>query len=298
VALVAIVIAVGGIFLLRGLTPAPIEQPVVTNFEECRDVRYPILESYPRQCQTPDGRVFMEEIAEADKNSCNTTGCSGQVCSNQEVITTCEFLPEYVCYRNAVCERQSNGECGWTQTNELTQCLEEQSAKQDQIDTSDWQTYRNEEFGFEVKYPSLYSGIDKKIGYVECMPQVWEETAQRISFGPIRLDIKDPQGLTLSEYIDQIIQKYKETEKRENRMYDLKPKTDTTLGGEKAMEVIVQWCGVGCNESHTIYVPKGNKMWEFSYDNGVLNPCPLREYESPDETADQILSTFRFINPE
>ena len=152
-ALIAIVVSVVGILLLRGLASAPVEQPVITNFEECLDAGYLILEGYPRQCQTPDGRVLMEEIAEADKNSCNTTGCSGQACSNQEVITTCEFLPEYVCYRNAVCERQSNGECGWTLTNELTQCLEEQSAEQNLLDTSTWQTYRNDEFGFEVKYP-------------------------------------------------------------------------------------------------------------------------------------------------
>ena len=54
---------------------------------------------------------------------CMKTGCSGQVCSDQEVITTCEFRTEYECYRKATCERQANGNCGFTQTPELTACL-------------------------------------------------------------------------------------------------------------------------------------------------------------------------------
>ncbi len=54
---------------------------------------------------------------------CMRTGCSGQVCSDQEVITTCEFKPEYECLKKAACERQKNGQCGFTQTPELLACL-------------------------------------------------------------------------------------------------------------------------------------------------------------------------------
>lgn len=55
---------------------------------------------------------------------CYTGGCSSQVCSDKEgVITTCEYKQEYVCYKNATCERQSNGQCGWTQTPQLTSCI-------------------------------------------------------------------------------------------------------------------------------------------------------------------------------
>jgi hypothetical protein len=54
---------------------------------------------------------------------CMKTGCSGQVCSDQEVVTTCEYRTEYECYKKARCERQTNGDCGWTQTKELTSCL-------------------------------------------------------------------------------------------------------------------------------------------------------------------------------
>jgi hypothetical protein len=39
------------------------------------------------------------------------------------MVTTCEFRPEYACYRDATCERQADGTCGWTETPELTACL-------------------------------------------------------------------------------------------------------------------------------------------------------------------------------
>jgi hypothetical protein len=59
----------------------------------------------------------------ASTKPCMKTGCSGQVCSDEEVITTCEYRSEYECYKKARCERQANGECGFTQTPELKSCL-------------------------------------------------------------------------------------------------------------------------------------------------------------------------------
>lgn len=59
-------------------------------------------------------------------DGCFVGGCSGQVCSDEPgVITTCEALPEYACYDTAACERQADGQCGWTMTEELTECLED-----------------------------------------------------------------------------------------------------------------------------------------------------------------------------
>lgn len=63
-------------------------------------------------------------ILKQEVKGCRKTGCSGQVCSDKDVITTCEFLPEYACYQAARCEKQTNGNCGWTMTQELKDCLE------------------------------------------------------------------------------------------------------------------------------------------------------------------------------
>jgi hypothetical protein len=59
---------------------------------------------------------------------CVASGCSGQVCADavaaDPIIGTCEERPEYACYRKATCEPQApNGNCGFTPTPELTQCL-------------------------------------------------------------------------------------------------------------------------------------------------------------------------------
>ena len=57
------------------------------------------------------------------KTGCVVTGCSRQVCADDDVMTTCQYRAEYACYRRARCERQTNGKCGWTQTPELAACL-------------------------------------------------------------------------------------------------------------------------------------------------------------------------------
>lgn len=115
---------------------------LIANFQECKDAGYPIMESYPEQCATPDGRTFVNDVMPPitsgmpapgtpylSSNGCAVAGCSGQLCISQEEaaagggVSTCEFRSEYACYREASCEPQPNGLCGWTQTTELSQCL-------------------------------------------------------------------------------------------------------------------------------------------------------------------------------
>jgi hypothetical protein len=66
---------------------------------------------------------FYIKLTRKPVSRCIKSGCSGQVCSDQNVITTCEWREEYACYRTALCEVQPSGACGWTQTEELKACL-------------------------------------------------------------------------------------------------------------------------------------------------------------------------------
>lgn len=241
VIIILIVVIIIVVLVLGRKSPPP--PPIINNFEECIAQGYPVLESYPRQCKTPDGKTFVEDIGneiekqdlirinnprpnalikspleiegeargywffeanfsvrlidengkelgkaiaktfsnwmtedfvpfktglefskpetnlgtlilekanpsglleyadalrvpvrfdladEGDEDKepisdCIRTGCTGQICSDQEVVTSCEFLPEYICYLTARCERQPDGNCGWTPTEELRDCLE------------------------------------------------------------------------------------------------------------------------------------------------------------------------------
>jgi len=54
---------------------------------------------------------------------CVVGGCSSEICADEPRASACVFMPEYACYRTATCERQADGQCGWTETPELVSCL-------------------------------------------------------------------------------------------------------------------------------------------------------------------------------
>lgn len=123
--------------VLMQVTPRiqPSLSPVISNFEECEQAGNSVMESYPRQCRTQDGRIFVEDVAQQQNasstpisaNGCAVAGCSSQLCVSADeastIITTCEFREEYACYKDATCEPQADRTCGWTQSVELKKCL-------------------------------------------------------------------------------------------------------------------------------------------------------------------------------
>ena len=60
IAAIVILISAGGYFVLNQQKSSSFQ--TITNFEECARAGYPIAESYPAQCFTPDGRGFVDEI--------------------------------------------------------------------------------------------------------------------------------------------------------------------------------------------------------------------------------------------
>lgn len=59
------------------------------------------------------------------KDGCVITGCSSQVCADEEVITDCLYKEEYICYQKATCERQDDDQCGWTITKDIQACFKQ-----------------------------------------------------------------------------------------------------------------------------------------------------------------------------
>lgn len=56
---------------------------------------------------------------------CIISGCSGEICFEESMVSPCIYKPEYDCYKDAVCKKQEDNKCGWTQTEELSKCFEE-----------------------------------------------------------------------------------------------------------------------------------------------------------------------------
>lgn len=62
---------------------------------------------------------------------CFAGGCSGEICTDQkDIASICIYKEEFACYKAAVCERQSGGQCGWTMTPELASCLKSKGLSQ------------------------------------------------------------------------------------------------------------------------------------------------------------------------
>lgn len=113
------------------------EPRMIATFEDCVAAGNLVMESYPRQCRTSEGGFFIENVPDIQvpplppenthTSDCVPAGCSGQLCVSTEdaesTVTTCEYRNEYACYKNAICEKQASGSCGWTETAELKSCL-------------------------------------------------------------------------------------------------------------------------------------------------------------------------------
>lgn len=77
----------------------------------------------PRDIDISDPRPLPREPVET--GGCFVGGCSSQICSDDPgIVSTCEWKEEYACYRGATCERQPDGRCGWTPTEDLLSCIE------------------------------------------------------------------------------------------------------------------------------------------------------------------------------
>lgn len=69
-------------------------------------------------------RFFASDEGPIASGDCIISGCSNQICADENIVTTCEWLPEHECYKTARCERQQDGVCDWKMTAKLKNCLE------------------------------------------------------------------------------------------------------------------------------------------------------------------------------
>jgi hypothetical protein len=222
---ILVIIVVGGvIWLLSTRTPEESTPPEeeITSFEECVIAGYTILESYPRQCQTPEGETFIEEIED---------------------------------------------------------------------ETVDWQTYKNEEYGFEIKYPPKIE--DDQISVIR-------ENAISLSYYCPPL----PEPLIYNnfqiEIADNTTQLPIKTWIQQNELCGLNEDTfvDVTISG--AQGVSVRGTGGcppgGASLNRKVYLVKNSEVYAIAlyHELGQSEDC-AKEAEA---FFEQMLSTFKFITEE
>jgi eight-cysteine-cluster-containing protein len=86
-------------------------------------------------CEYRNGKcveIYEEPVECTQDPDCGTGGCSGQICGLKEkvedVVTTCEYRPEYDCLNLTSC-KCIDGICQWEENNAYMACTENLSEK-------------------------------------------------------------------------------------------------------------------------------------------------------------------------
>ena len=85
----------------------------------------PTTEEFECTCKGGKCERVVEDLECSSDSDCVKGGCSGTICQSKDsdpIFTTCEYSPEYACYREINCGCV-NGKCSWDKTDAFDQCV-------------------------------------------------------------------------------------------------------------------------------------------------------------------------------
>jgi hypothetical protein len=180
------------------------------------------------------------------------------------------------------------------ETPTVTQPTPKPQENPEPIDTSNWKTYRNEKYGFEVKYPKDYDKVEG------CK---LKETDNGIEIGEGRLRI-EVEVLKYEHPLENYVQKFVAEKMKE---YGILGRSLDELA-EENLWMPVEKILVGSNEgfrvslpvkpSNIIFLSNGNKFYKIIWTSiGVTSCLGYNGIEGYDEFQifEQIPFTFRII---
>ncbi len=239
----------------KGLTPIVVLVIIISALMLSSAVYFG-AKNFPRVLLTPPPTTTDHGVkAFPSKEACEKA--TGKVCGD----VMCDYVPPGKTFEE-VCGR--NFRKGWQPRNSSLE-----------IDTLGWKTYRNEDFGFEAKYPSTW--------HVRTLINNTVENIFSVSFDKLN-QAGEPNAsiyfmLQRNENLKKLpIDKWYADQKR-----GIQPKINTTIGSRKAILM----------EEGTY----GSKYYLVSVnETGILT---ISYFSNPefDEVYKVILSTFRFIEP-
>jgi len=152
--------------------------------------------------------------------------------------------------------------------------------QQEVLNISTWQTYRNEEFGFEFQYPKEFAESQ------ECKARMSEVQTNVVNIGNrINITIGDSKGMSLEDFVSADFSR--------EFLFDIN-QSEQSVGGEKAITISYRVEGTGRLGTVT-FIKRGAKIYQFDYlaggDCAAAHIADISELD----VLSQILSTFRFV---
>jgi hypothetical protein len=141
------------------------KKPSVNSFEDCAKL-YPVMESYPEQCNTPDGKHFTKELSDIEKEKLRPVNLTEPTIVGQNI---------------------PNSPSLWNSVNE--------------DEFVNWKTYKNEMNKFSLEYPSdlLESGNAEQIFLVKSNATA----AEKLSYADQLIEIRIGNNISrFNQYYD------------------------------------------------------------------------------------------------
>ena len=109
-AILILLVLAGASLVLRLLGGSTAEPSEITSFEQCTAAGYPVMESYPRQCKTPDGETFVSQTDLFD-SLINVS------CTKDEDCALVNHDRGFGCCYSGACERIDYSQDSWVAVN-------------------------------------------------------------------------------------------------------------------------------------------------------------------------------------
>ncbi len=174
------------------------------------------------------------------------------------------------------------------------------------VDTSNWQTYRDEEYGFEFKYPSVWRVIDQRADSVVIVNYSREEerpvgglSSDMAKIGFSILDVREGDILDYLNILEEQLRQdwiaYMKTESlsRVAKRFVYRT-TDLMISGFSVKQVTYFHVGEGGGYTTIARIPQLSRTSPI-YQFWLLSGDDIQKHDNFVKTFDQILSTFRFI---